>query len=237
MNPTPVAYLRKRSSIRSALLALTLAVACLAGAQTQTPLYPPGVQQQYVAFYGHSFDAQIYQFGLVPQEVPALSSYSVMGWSSWTCQMLLGPGGTNLLLGVPRLATIAVLSAGRNDVQHGVSVADHMRCVGQMVATLTTRNPNIFVMFTNVEPLGSAALQLYGDLRPQIAAYNSAYAQLPATYPNVAVVDTWTPMVDTAGVGLAYLFDSSGIHPSPVGWNIWFGAVRNSLYPAIAIGR
>ena len=214
-----------------------LASACCAAAQTPTPLYPPGVQQQFVAFYGHSYDAEIYQLDLVPQQIPAISSYSVMGWSSWTCQMLFGPGGTNLLLGVPRQATIAVLSVGRNDVVHGVSVADHVRCLGQMISALTTRNPNIFVMFTNVEPLGSAALQLYGDLRPQIAAYNSAYAGLPARYSNVAIIDTWTPMVDTTGVGLGYLFESTGIHPSAVGWNIWFGSVRNNLYSAIAIGR
>ena len=59
------------------------------------------------------------------------------------------------------------------------------------------------------------------DIAPKIRHTNELIAQEIAQFPDYQVIDTTTPLLDTAGRPRRELFEADGLHLSPAGYRVW----------------
>jgi lysophospholipase L1-like esterase len=207
-----------------------------AGAQTTKPnaLVPPNAGSVRIVLFGHSW---VYRMqGFQPWAFPNLPSQhiSIAGYPSTTCAQLL----PLLLSNVPANTSAVFIMAATNDVTQHVPVDQHIGCIQNMIENLIGENPHMLIELSNVPPLTYVTQQNLGDLRPDIATYNQAYAALPQQYANnVVVVDMWAPMVRTDGWGLDNMFLDDGIHFGPNGQDTVMSVIRDGLYAGLTSVR
>jgi hypothetical protein len=218
---------------RIALLSV-LAMAITAGAQTGipgTPLIPPHAQRVNVVLFGHSW-IWLMQ-GFQPWAFPNIPSshIPIQGYPGYTCQQLLPLVAAD----VPASTNAVFVMAATNDVIQGVPVSTHINCMKSMIGQMISLNPHMVILLSNVPPFAPVSLNYVPDERRAVAAYNQAYGSLPQLYPNnVALVDMWTPLVDTTGWGLPNILDAGdGIHFGPNGRYAVMGIVRDALYAGL----
>jgi lysophospholipase L1-like esterase len=222
-------------TMKAVLLLSVLLLTMAAGAQTgppQIPLIPPHALSSNVVLFGHSW-IWLMQ-GFQPWAFPNIPSshIAIDGYPGYTCQQLLPLVAPD----VPASTNAVFVMAATNDVIQGVPVANHITCMKSMIEQMIAENPHILILVSNVPPFAPISLNYIPDERTVVAAYNAAYAGLPALYPNnVVLVDMWTPLVDTVGWGLANILDyGDGIHFGPNGRYAVMDVVRDALYSGLA---
>jgi len=201
------------------VVAIVVCVAAAASAGAQTFL------NKHVTITGNSI-AQ-FQGGFQQREFPLLPSQNVVirGENSYTCALIL----PLILYLVPANTDVVVLIDSTNDVQNGVTIAEHMLCIEQTIQSLLGRNPALRVVVANTPPWThwNPCTSLYRDssVISQISMYNAAYADpvsgLQARWPSrVRVADVWTPNADQDGWAVPqYMTGPCGIHPGNAG--VW----------------
>jgi hypothetical protein len=217
------------------VLLFVLALAVSATAQTgplQNSLIPPHSLTVNTVLFGHSW-VWLMQ-GFQPWAFPNLPSrhIAIDGYPGYTCQQLLPLVSSD----IPATTNAVFVIAATNDIIQYVPVDTHIACMKTMIGEIIAQNPHILILLSNVPPFSPASLQYIPDKRSVVAAYNQAYAGLPALYPNnVVLVDMWTPLVDTAGWGLSTILDyGDGIHFGPNGRFAVMGVIRDALYSGLA---
>lgn len=183
---------------------------------------------KHVAITGNSI-AQ-FQGGFQQREFPLLVPQNVVirGQNSYTCSMVL----PLILYLVPANTDVVVLIDSTNDIQHNVTVGEHMACIEQTIEVLLARNPSLRLVILNTPPWThwNPCTGSYRDdgVESEIVVFNNAYADpvtgLQALWPSrVRVADVWTPNADQDGWAIPqYMTGPCGLHPGNSG--VWSSA-------------
>jgi len=128
---------------------------------------------------------------------------------------------------------IVLLMAGTNDVNGNNDLAGAPARLVGLLDQLDTSEPEALVVVAQLTPTRDAVLNA------RIEAFNAAIAEelaaLAAAGRHVAVVDMYTPFVQTPDYQSALLFDR--LHPNDAGYavmaNVWYEAIR-AILPSAA---
>ncbi len=235
--------------MKVALAGLMLGASILAHAQQQ-PYQIPNAGNQVVDFFGSS--TALYAYGAAPASLQNISTatFKVQFSLSTRCSQLLP-----FVRFVPQTATIIFVEGiGIVDVENradgtrpATPIDQFMACATQMTQNLITQtNPNVLIVWTDVNPMNINATNVNGGLGPYtdprstLATYNAALTDpntgLAAQFPNnVRMVLIHDLLTDSNGFAMNNFV--SWTDPLTPAWPIIFQqSIGSGLYNWIAPG-
>ena len=208
------------ASLREIVTSLTskiLLVMLISGTLFAQTVNPPSPR-----IVGHSFVA------MAPWQSIGIPLSWVKGFNGATCAYL----SPILPALVPLHTPVVALVEGTNEIERGIPASVTVSCIGQQLAWLQLNRPGIKIVLANVAPFSLG--NCYGDYRSAIAAYNSAYQSLAASY-GIRLVDISTAITMPNGWALEpYISGACLIHPGQpgipnLGWYFFMGQIVTAM--------